>query len=832
MTATQSQTTATARRNPFWINLRFRVRENKKMFIAYSVLQLFGLPLMALVGMLALYENSIIDRIENGNDAINTSGYYWYSHGETYFLLGGLCCGLAMLIGLMFVFRCFDYLSKKSRVDMTLALPVTTRQRFWSDFCSGFAMYAIPLLAATALAFAICGIGAAVIDCPNEMEGEWGIFFAGCGNGVIYVLLGMFSLYVFAALACVCCGTQTETPLTAFALYALPPIVAAVATEAFFLYAYGVDTDSVMMQIMNFMGPVGAASAAFQFLDSGGEDIKMGALTVMTLKWAVPFLLGNAALLGLTRYLYGRRKAEDTAKPFVYRLIYYIIMTAAVFCMVGLCILTGGTFEEYLPLLFFVGLVYLMIEAVVNRGFRKLYWGALRFACSVAAVFLFSAVLEGTNFFGIETRVPDADNVKSVEVSLETNRENRGQIEAKLTDEQAIALVTRAHQAAVDRFLAGNPDVTRKNNRYISMSVYDYDNQAPDERNNEVAYFEVTYQLKSGTSLERHYSLNEAEWTQLLELWTIPQTRELVFDHTLNISRHTELGEAYSLYIDDTRCQVTQEEMNRIREAYLADSEQLTVDTLLYGNVVCDFGNILLYSGVYDNTLNLLTELNLLQTANVSEQLVAQSNVGTMLLSPTLLKTLMDGEPIWGSAVSQQLTDQWNSCTTQEEQAAICSQICWIDRVDVQTVSSYISNNIKQSTPCWCFITSDDICFFASSNNAAACAESFFAAAQKPTPEAMELVLRENGVGIDDYASTKDPLEALCDFTGSYCWDTFEDNQATAETIDAMINYLQTGVETELLTAPQASGVLPLGATTRKELCEKIAAAWQITHPF
>ena len=97
------------------------------------------------------------------------------------------------------------------------------------------------------------------------------------------------------------------------------------------------------------------------------------------IKWLVAFALVIAAIFIGSYFLYMKRKAEHTGKPFVFIGLYYFAATLVMLCIVSLFLLTGSSISSVIiPLIITTVIVYLLLEIVVNRGFKRLWKGIIR----------------------------------------------------------------------------------------------------------------------------------------------------------------------------------------------------------------------------------------------------------------------------------------------------------------------------------------------------------------------------------------------------------------------------------------------------------------------
>ncbi|MDE6777347.1 MAG: hypothetical protein K2J25_05340 [Oscillospiraceae bacterium] len=123
------------------------VSQNKKFFIVICILQLLGIPLIMGSGMLEVYYS---ERRELTHDYSS----YNFSY-EAYMMIGCFCLGIAVLLGIFFGINAYREEWDKSKVDMLYSLPLTNKQRFFSDYLGGLGMYVIPYIGAVLLGWIV-----------------------------------------------------------------------------------------------------------------------------------------------------------------------------------------------------------------------------------------------------------------------------------------------------------------------------------------------------------------------------------------------------------------------------------------------------------------------------------------------------------------------------------------------------------------------------------------------------------------------------------------------------------------------------------------------------
>lgn len=496
MTATPSPKS----KSPLWINFRAQLREKKKFLTIISVLQLLGLPLILIGTMCA-------DLDVDGS----------VSNSVLFVMIGFFALGIACLIGAAMAFKSFPCLHQKSTVDMMCSLPMSTKQRFWSNLLSGLFLYLVPLLGGIVLFCLIwwgsCGLSSTLrADFTPVVFGMVMQAF-GC------MIVGLVSLFVFIVLVCTCCGTMAESLLNAVVLVSALPITITVVCEQFFSTMYGVDVTSTMMDLLCYAGPVGAPCFFFSKLEywEDAAYIPMFAFC----KWTLLFLAINAAVLALAFWLYCRRKAEDTSKPYVYKLLYYIDLSLVTFCLMS------SVYENLsmlTPVLLFTGIIYLLAEVVTNRGFKKFHWSILRYAATAVASLLIMGLVNLSDGFGVEKKVPDVDSVKSVTVCMDpvdfygdVYERNTGKfVYPGYNDYSGFNGFVLTDPEDIEKIVAEHESILNRHEQLQKDEDYESDYRA-------TIMFSLVYRYKLGGTLKRSYEISWEDW---LELTTVQDGAE------------------------------------------------------------------------------------------------------------------------------------------------------------------------------------------------------------------------------------------------------------------------------------------------------------------
>lgn len=483
---------------------KYKIKRNRKIGIILLILNMVGFPLLYLAGMLS---KSISGDV-NAN----------YSTVTMFAFIAFLALGAAIGGGIFVVFMTFDYLFNKSLVDMTYSTPLTTAKRFWMDFAAGLTVYLVPFITGGIIGSILCainqyGVGAA-FHAIFPLEKLLPLLLA--------AILGMIMLYAMTLLVCVCCGSLFESVAYTVVINGIIPGVILVTYYAVFNKLYGMNTMTEMLGLICKLSPVGVVIG--QLADILDGDTGM----ITDLNYLIPILLTIAFYIAVSFWLYAKRKAESCGKPFVFKLLYYVLITAVVYSVVGLLTNStsnllfafGGKYKydqslnstTIIASLICSAIVYLVLEVITNRGFKGFWKSAVRYGVTYISVILVLATLIGTECFGLPYLVPSADSVKSVDLSYPGqysvfdslyvnpyNRYNMYHSAITFTEKESIQAINDMHKTQVE-------DYKKAVEEYAQNKGDPFANERVDN------YYYMTnisleYHLNTGLKIIRQYNI-------------------------------------------------------------------------------------------------------------------------------------------------------------------------------------------------------------------------------------------------------------------------------------------------------------------------------------
>ncbi|MDE7293185.1 MAG: hypothetical protein K2N72_02045 [Oscillospiraceae bacterium] len=440
---------------------------------------------------------------------------------EGYMAIAVLTTGAAALAGILCALSAMPYLYKKSVVDMRLSLPMTTLQRFVSDFVSGLCVYVLPFMAASVFSLLLTLVGHIACDGKTFYRGygsnpgwECHIFEEYAPlliKGIIGGILLMIMFYTLTLLISCCCGSVFECVCYTLLANGLIPGSIAMAVYALLNDVYGLVPESYLAMTIPYTSPIGGCIGLVFALQSGFEAAvsNAGVPTSITYgKWLLIFGLVTVIYIICTYLIYRKRNAEDTGNPIVYSALFHVIMTLGTACIVYAFMVEN---EYIAPMIIITAIIYFVFSVIRRRGFKKFWRSAVSYICTMLVCLGSYAVVVGTGAFGAGSYVPNASAVSAVYLDYAGTYASSLDVEfsgfdmsfdnvpLKITDRDALEIITDVHRMTVNR--NGKRDRTSKN-------------------------FEIMYRLKSGRLVVREYSLTDEAILKLSEIDMMRETKE------------------------------------------------------------------------------------------------------------------------------------------------------------------------------------------------------------------------------------------------------------------------------------------------------------------
>ncbi len=521
-------------------NGRQNVITNFKLMVIIFILHIMAMPMLIISAMIQMFENGKAFDL------------------DIYAVIAVFTTGMGAAAGLICALSVFSYLYKKTDVDMRMGLPMSTSQRFVSDFLSGLFIYIVPFAAAQIITWILMLIGHLGFDGktfyihssddPIEVTSSWTCdAFSTAAPFLWRIIIGgillMVMFYTVTVFVASLCGNIFESIGYNILLNVLVPLVAYMLISAVMDNAPGVSIDRYAYKTISLCGPFGGVAGLVMSLNAifYEDDISVYSAYYTYPQWCLLFLLIIVLLVIGTYLIYRKRKAEDTGKPVVFGAFYHVILTLSMFCICYAFLVDDGS--EIVPMLIITAVVYLVFHVVRNRGFGHILKGIAAYVITIVVAAGTFLLIEKTEGFGIGTYVPDPASVKCVYIPYTGfNEQSQGELAyfdiysktpTKLTQPENIQTVTDMHKRYIELMKNDQLD-------------YDFSQQ-----------IEVIYKLKTGKTVFRFITLDEESIKKLMAMDTTDDLRTARADDIENrLGEFAKTADNYRLDKDKNNVEV------------------------------------------------------------------------------------------------------------------------------------------------------------------------------------------------------------------------------------------------------------------------------------
>lgn len=592
--------TSSKKKGFFGTRYKNNISGNKKQLIINIVLEILGLPVLSVIAILALYfENMEYTRYDPGYAVEEAVMNACLPFG----VLAIITIAISIFMGIVIALFHFSYLYKKTIVDMHYSLPLSNTQRFFADYLSGLTIYIAPALGAIALSLIISGIGSIFVDLHEFWE-----YVPAMLKLCFIVIIAMIQIYSMSVFAITFCGSTFEAIFGIFAFIGMiPATIGCVWLAIAETSGFGMTDDAILMNnIFTSTSPFGAFSF---FVNYAAEATYLGDsgfkyYTSLYIKWILITLVFNMLYTGVAYLLYRFRKAEDVSKPYVYKAYFYAIMTMAVFCILSLFITYNGFVVAGIVI---CAVGWFIMEVITRRGFKKFWTAPIGFAIAVVSVFAICQVCKVTDGFGASKHVPSVISIENVKVSSPLMNNYTG---TNFRDKDVIKATVELNKEIIDRHF--NPD------DYTYEPIPDNDAVVTPYTND--SYIEFEYSTITGSTVKREYRINSGMLDNLTKAILLSDEYARCSASQIGTTRniYESPGESivinrYSIEISDKRKSridsrnITEQELEEIRQAYTKDMQAMTEDDLINGDVYCFIDNYWVLES-FENTIAVLND--------------------------------------------------------------------------------------------------------------------------------------------------------------------------------------------------------------------------------
>ena len=417
-----------------------------------------------------------------------------------YYLVADAVPIVSIAYAILCAMAVWSYLYNARSVGMMHSLPIRREGLFLTNLLSGLAMMAIPYLVAG-------GLGTLLFACCGGFD-AWGTLatiLAVIGQSVTFFGLATFCAFLT--------GNIFALPALYFLFNFLAPLGDWLCNlfARGFLFGFTADYSGTV----DFLCPVVYLTQRL-YVSSEYETVRDSALeyqsllTSVTLEnaWLIAaYAAAGLVFLTLAYLLYRRRESERAGDVVAVRIFRPVFRfgVAALSALLGGRLLYALLWESFqagdtftpVPMavcLIVAGLIgYYAASMLLAKSLRVFRGSAVRALCLVAACVAFCAGMR-FDLFGIESRIPDQNEIAQLEIYLANNT-------YYLTPEDQPELLSGAQD--LQRTLIAQKDLIRSN--YVTYR-HGSTSSDPDAYTN-IRYI---YTLKNGATVERFYTVSFA----------------------------------------------------------------------------------------------------------------------------------------------------------------------------------------------------------------------------------------------------------------------------------------------------------------------------------
>ncbi len=381
----------------------------------------------------------------------------------------------------------WGYLYNPRSVSLFHSLPVDRTCLFVTNALSGLTMIAIP--------YAVTGLLLCLLAAC------WGFFhLAAAVNTILAVILLAVTFFGLATLCAMLTGNIFALPAFYLLVNFLSPILESLIFNMAQQFLVGVGSAANRFNALSPIVQIYTSFSAYfeRYTSDGDQTAALRGLWVVAL-----YALAGVAMLALAWFLYQRRHSERAGDVVAFRwlrpvfrygvaLLSGLTVGRLLYYLLWESLFQKGSYADVLPLFVCValgGLLGFYAASMLLEKTRRVFRGSLLGAGIVCAGAAVLCLLVSVDVFGVERRVPDMDEIKSVRL------EDRGIVSGPFDpeeDPEQVEAIRVFHQALV------------KDRNYIRSYHPDWDHEEGKAFSH---YIWLTYELTDGTTLSRQYDL-------------------------------------------------------------------------------------------------------------------------------------------------------------------------------------------------------------------------------------------------------------------------------------------------------------------------------------
>lgn len=498
--------------NAFKSVCRDSLRRFLPFSIAYWALLVYVYPISEGINYLQLHfmKNVVSDF---GGDLADNANIYVFD-----------CVYLAMIFATVISFMAFSYLHNKRSMDFYGSMPVSRRTQFFGRMVAVVASTIVPLII-------VCLIGNGVV-LFRGFEDTVVAFF--CGT------VGILGNIAFIAFIAVCCGTVGHSIVTYILISGVYPVCVLVLTlypqmvlpgmSGFSNFGEFPVSPVVLSLLSPFIAPICAYGSGLieNVLNALISSSTISTGITVNVFYYVWWIVFTAGLVVASYFLVKKRKSETAQSgfSFVFPSIAIKLLTSVTAGLVMGMILASVSSIPYVGgevssvsyiILFCVGIIigtiisHIILHLIYHKGMSGFGKWMILYGIEALVSLIFFAIVT-TGMFGFVTRVPDVEDVKSVEITFKDDVDQSTKIEGKNPE----------------IFSTSDPENIKSIIEYQSAVAQEYEEKCSGIYTpaNEYGY-DVTYDNYNGTGLfVRYTDKNGNEITRAYD------NLKIVYSHT------------------------------------------------------------------------------------------------------------------------------------------------------------------------------------------------------------------------------------------------------------------------------------------------------------
>ena len=388
---------------------------------------------------------------------------------------------LAAFFAILCAMAVFGYLYNSRSSCWFHALPTRREALFTTQYLAGLSFLLLPQL--------ITAVLTAMVELAFLPMEHWGAALSALMAWLLAQSGVCLFFFSFAAFCAMFTGHILALPAFYGILNILVEVIYSLIDALMMEFFFGYSGSPGAGRIAEYLTPTYAlkdALVVFGSVDEGTYYLSPGTVAAYA---GVGVLLALASL-----YVYRRRHAETAGDVVAVAVVRPLFKYGVSFCA-GLCLgmftsafFSWNTMSILIPFVLIWSVVgYFAAEMLLKKSFRV--FKAWKGSAVMAAVMLVLCLACMADLFGVAVRVPDADRVEKLSVTLDMGYPNDSgrAYSAVLTDPESIQKFIDLHQAIVD-------DRDRLNGESRNYKA-----------GNDYTWLHLQYTLKGGSALNRQY---------------------------------------------------------------------------------------------------------------------------------------------------------------------------------------------------------------------------------------------------------------------------------------------------------------------------------------